>query len=285
MEKLKEAVSAIKEGKKAHGKKLLIEVLQDDPKNEVAWLWMSTVLQDISQKEECLEKVLELNPNNQSAQKGLASLQKKRRLDSPKPSPTPPPATASFNTAPAEEKAPLSAKEKELLGLSGLIAHELEQGTSSRRITEQLTRRGFPQESVEKLVKEIAGKVQPKRATNTMSLSELLFSFDGRIPRSTYWFYNIAYFFIALIAFFIDFASGSFQQGTPIGIVSLTVGLIAVLPTFAVSVKRIHDRDHSGWFLLLGLIPFVSFWVSIELAFLPGTYGTNQYGKDPHRRS
>jgi uncharacterized membrane protein YhaH (DUF805 family) len=58
------------------------------------------------------------------------------------------------------------------------------------------------------------------------------------------------------------------------------LGLIALYPTLAVSVKRCHDRNHSGWFLFLGLLPVVNLWVAIELACLKGTTGPNAYGDD-----
>jgi uncharacterized membrane protein YhaH (DUF805 family) len=70
--------------------------------------------------------------------------------------------------------------------------------------------------------------------------------------------------------------------------VLLTGGIIAVLaylamlvPFVALSVKRCHDRNRSGWFMLVAAIPFVSFWYVVEVGFLPGTSGPNQYGSDP----
>ncbi len=54
----------------------------------------------------------------------------------------------------------------------------------------------------------------------------------------------------------------------------------------AVSVKRCHDRDRSGWFLLIYFIPIIGeLWVSIELGFLRGTAGANRFGPDPLQRA
>ena len=72
---LEQAVAYIKAGNTEDGKQLLIEVLKQNPKDENAWLWMSKCVTSISQKKECFQRVLQINPNNQFAIKGL------RRLD------------------------------------------------------------------------------------------------------------------------------------------------------------------------------------------------------------
>ena len=49
-----------------------------------------------------------------------------------------------------------------------------------------------------------------------------------------------------------------------------------------VGIKRCHDRERSGWFLLVSLIPFIgAIWLTIELYFLRGTVGPNKFGEDP----
>ncbi len=65
-------------------------------------------------------------------------------------------------------------------------------------------------------------------------------------------------------------------------------GLAAFIPNLAVNVRRLHDRDMSGWWLLglvvLSAIPVVGIIVSIGwlvLMFLPGTQGPNRFGPDP----
>lgn len=50
----------------------------------------------------------------------------------------------------------------------------------------------------------------------------------------------------------------------------------------AISVKRCHDRDKSGWFILVGLIPIVgAIWLFVEICCLRGTEGPNRFGGDP----
>lgn len=71
--KLQEAISLIKSGDRQNGQRLLSEVLKTDPGNELAWLWMSTLVAG-DQKRFCLEKALSINPNNIQAKQQLAQL-------------------------------------------------------------------------------------------------------------------------------------------------------------------------------------------------------------------
>jgi uncharacterized membrane protein YhaH (DUF805 family) len=57
--------------------------------------------------------------------------------------------------------------------------------------------------------------------------------------------------------------------------------LIILWPGIAILIKRSHDRDRSGWFILLFLVPFLNLWPLIELLFLRGTIGSNRFGPDP----
>ena len=84
-----------------------------------------------------------------------------------------------------------------------------------------------------------------------------------------------------ILAIVMDVVAGTYDEATGFGPISGILAIIAIYPSIAVSVKRCHDRDRSGWFLLLGLIPLVNIWVLVELGFLKGTTGENKYGSDP----
>jgi hypothetical protein len=71
---LREAIAAVKAGDKARGRALLARVLQVDPRNEQAWMWMSEVVETDERRAYCLRRVLAINPENESAKKGLQSL-------------------------------------------------------------------------------------------------------------------------------------------------------------------------------------------------------------------
>jgi uncharacterized membrane protein YhaH (DUF805 family) len=71
------------------------------------------------------------------------------------------------------------------------------------------------------------------------------------------------------------FVAGSPDDPTP----SLILVLILLWPSLAIQIKRFHDRDKSGWWVLLNLIPIIGpIWLFIELGFLPGTPGPNRFG-------
>ncbi|MFU8788836.1 MAG: DUF805 domain-containing protein [Methylobacter sp.] len=116
----------------------------------------------------------------------------------------------------------------------------------------------------------------------TESFAELFLSFDGRISRSTYWLkYMLPYILIYVVMAMLDISSGSFDYDVGYGTYSGLFTLAAIIPSLAMGVKRCHDRNRTGWFLLVGIIPIIGLWPLIELWFLKGTDGDNQYGADP----
>ena len=108
----------------------------------------------------------------------------------------------------------------------------------------------------------------------------LLFSVHGRIGRSTYWLkFCLPYLAIYLLVLAADWRLGTYDPDEKtVGLLSGIFVAVALYSSIAVNVKRCHDRDHSGWFLLLGLIPILNLWPFIELGFLAGTDGPNGYG-------
>ena len=71
---LQQAVAAIKSGEEERGKQLLVEVIEQDENNEIAWLWMTRCVADRDVKRGCFERALEINPDSELAQKGLRQL-------------------------------------------------------------------------------------------------------------------------------------------------------------------------------------------------------------------
>lgn len=117
------------------------------------------------------------------------------------------------------------------------------------------------------------------QATN---LKQLFFSFQGRIPRSVYWLkYALPYLVIYIVLSFLDIALGVFDPNAGMGLLAGLFSLLALWPSLAMGVKRAHDRNRSGWFLLLMVIPLVNIWPFIELGFLKGTAGANKFGENP----
>ncbi|MGJ8678034.1 MAG: DUF805 domain-containing protein [Akkermansiaceae bacterium] len=120
-----------------------------------------------------------------------------------------------------------------------------------------------------------------KSSATDATLKSRLFSFQGRIPRRVYWGYNLM---IGLFyGFFIMVTTFIFGEESP---VSIALSLILYVPlvwiSFAISVKRWHDRDKSAWWICIGFIPIVGgIWAFIECGCLRGTVGSNNYGLDP----
>lgn len=77
---LQRAIATIKSGDKENGKRLLIKVLETDQHNEDAWLWMTKVVDSNSKRIKCLENVLRINPDNETAKRGMTLLQQKQAM-------------------------------------------------------------------------------------------------------------------------------------------------------------------------------------------------------------
>ena len=118
-----------------------------------------------------------------------------------------------------------------------------------------------------------------------MDITFLLFNFQGRVRRLHYWLAAIgAGVVLGTVAMVILSFSG-IASGHPNPIVMLPLFAIYALDIWigiALGVKRCHDRDKSGWFLLVGLIPIIGgLWLLIDLGFLDGTPGPNRFGASP----
>jgi len=153
---------------------------------------------------------------------------------------------------------------------------------------------------------------------NTSGLVGLLFSYSGRINRAKYWLAMAIYFGIGVViagAFFIMLGNsileladdaddgvifGLLSKGIGFFLVALVIYIPLIVSSVFVGIKRLHDRDKSGWWLLVfyllptvlnelsgvsSILAFVSIaitiWTFVELGCLRGTQGPNKYGSDP----
>ncbi len=119
----------------------------------------------------------------------------------------------------------------------------------------------------------------PEVEASRLGVCEFLFSLDGRVGRSSYWRkFLLPYCAIYLILLTLDRRFGSTSEKEVAGLLSGIFSLCALVPAIGVGVKRCHDRDRSGFFLLIGLVPVLNLWPAIELLFVAGTVGPNRYG-------
>jgi len=114
------------------------------------------------------------------------------------------------------------------------------------------------------------------------SVLEVLFSFTGRIKRLTYWVCTIGLSFAGSAVGYFASALRLDQWPQPewlLSILSTVTGILVLWVTLAVQVKRWHDRDKSGWWCLINLIPVIgTLWNLIELGLLPGSRHSNRFG-------
>ena len=96
--------------------------------------------------------------------------------------------------------------------------------------------------------------------------------FRGRASRPEFWWYYLVYVIATLIVAFIDNAIGA-------GNILIAVFILALfLPTLAVTIRRLHDSDKRGWWVLIQLIPIVGTIVMLVFLVSKGTPGDNRFG-------
>ena len=141
-----------------------------------------------------------------------------------------------------------------------------------------------------------------------MDWGNLFFGFSGRINRAKFWIAALIYAAINIVLAILGYAtdqSGVFQA------INGMLSIVILISGIAVGIKRLHDRNKSGWYLLLfyvvpgvlgvasvvigltmdestiiatilGLLAFaVGVWAFVEMGCLRGTIGVNPYGPDP----
>lgn len=114
-----------------------------------------------------------------------------------------------------------------------------------------------------------------------MDWKYLFTSFDGRINRAKLWAGVGVLFAVGIVAQIIDAMLGTTGE-SGLGIVGAIATLASIYPALALYAKRWHDRDKSGWWSLIVLVPLIgAVWAIVELGILEGTRGANQYGPDP----
>lgn len=120
-----------------------------------------------------------------------------------------------------------------------------------------------------------------------ISIMEFLFSFEGRINRTRYWSFMGAAVLLGLPSVsFVANLPDAFQDPTAeaiAGLITLVVFLPLMVSGLAFGVRRWHDRNRSGWWILISLVPLIGpIWTFVECGCLKGTVGDNRFGPDPN---
>lgn len=116
------------------------------------------------------------------------------------------------------------------------------------------------------------------------------FDFSGRSRRKEYWMFFLFYLAVYIVAGILDVQLGfatttstsEFGDGTASasfnmqgGILTTIVALAFLIPNIALAVRRMHDNDKSGWWILVPIYNLIVIW------FMEGTRGPNRFGPDP----
>lgn len=106
--------------------------------------------------------------------------------------------------------------------------------------------------------------------------------FSGRSRRKEYWMFMLGVVIVAVILGIIEGILGiAGTVGGVYGPLSLILVLAIIIPSLALQIRRFHDQDKSGWFVLIGFIPIVGSIAVLVFMCLEGTRGPNRFGPDP----
>jgi len=104
-------------------------------------------------------------------------------------------------------------------------------------------------------------------------------NFAGRARRKEYWMFFLFNIIICIVLGIIDGVVGLNMGG--VGILGLVYSLAILVPSIAVGIRRLHDIDKSGWWVLIIFVPFIGALVLLIFAVMAGTPGDNKYGPPP----
>jgi uncharacterized membrane protein YhaH (DUF805 family) len=108
--------------------------------------------------------------------------------------------------------------------------------------------------------------------------------FSGRARRKEYWMFFLFNIIFAAIASILDGIIGT-RGESGIGVIHAIYSLFVLIPGLAVTVRRLHDTDRSGWWIFIVLIPVIcAIWLLV-LMIIDGTPGGNKYGPNPKETS
>jgi uncharacterized membrane protein YhaH (DUF805 family) len=105
--------------------------------------------------------------------------------------------------------------------------------------------------------------------------------FSGRARRMEFWYFVLFNLVVYIVLSLIDALLGTYNIVSGVGLLSGIYSLAVLIPTLSLWVRRLHDIDRTGWWILINLIPLIGTIVLLVFALMPGTPGSNRYGPDP----
>jgi uncharacterized membrane protein YhaH (DUF805 family) len=105
-------------------------------------------------------------------------------------------------------------------------------------------------------------------------------NFGDRARRTEYWMFTLVNVVVAFLLGIVDGIAG-FGHGAGIGLLGGIYSLVVFIPSLAVTVRRLHDTNRSGWWVLVGIIPILGWLALLYFLVSEGQRGGNEYGLDP----
>lgn len=109
------------------------------------------------------------------------------------------------------------------------------------------------------------------------------FAVSGRSSRTQYWGFQLGMAVLIGAALLIEAKlTGRMPRVLDLGFPALFAVVVHLVPSLTVSVRRLHDAGHSGWWMLVGLVPVAgTIWLLVKLCEAPAQVGLNRFGPDP----
>lgn len=105
--------------------------------------------------------------------------------------------------------------------------------------------------------------------------------FQGRARRREYWFFALFNLIFGMAIAVLDAMLGTLDAQAGIGLLGSLYALAVFIPALAVTVRRLHDIDRSGWWILIGFIPLIGAIILLVFLVLDSNSGSNRFGENP----
>ena len=105
-------------------------------------------------------------------------------------------------------------------------------------------------------------------------------TFSGRARRKEYWMFVLINLVVSVVLALIDGLIGSVSE-SGMGLLSSVYSIGVLIPSLALSVRRLHDIGRTGWWVLISIIPVIGAVVLLVFMLLDSEPGSNRYGANP----
>ncbi|WP_125717440.1 DUF805 domain-containing protein [Pseudoalteromonas rubra] len=109
--------------------------------------------------------------------------------------------------------------------------------------------------------------------------------FNGRARRKEYWLFMFCNIIVTIVLGLVDMTLGLYSEESGFGLLSGLYALAVIIPSIALSIRRMHDTGRSGWWILISLVPVIGPLVLLVFYVMDSTPGDNDYGPNPKEHS